>query len=95
MTTDMLEPGDIIVAARNFTTAWAGYAASDNAGHMTQTEMEAMAWLFIVCGEPEAAADMMNCWIIAEIEDGEIDHGDITVVDTINGPRLVDHREDM
>lgn len=85
---------EIVVAAQQFTDVWAGYAASDNAGHMTQTEAEAMAWLFTCCGEQPAAQDLLECWIEAEIEDGEIGRGEITVAETINGPVLVDHREE-
>jgi hypothetical protein len=82
----------IVNAAQQFVNAWAGYAASDNACHMTQTEMESLADLFIVCGEPGDATGLMEAWIEAEIEDGEVERGDITVVDTINGPTLVDNR---
>jgi hypothetical protein len=90
----MYGPDEIVVAARNFTSAWANYGAYDNACHMTQTEMEAMAWLFTVTGEPQSAAGLMEAWIEAEIEDGECVRGDYEVVDTINGPTLVDHRPD-
>jgi hypothetical protein len=81
----------IVNAAQRLVNNWAGYAASDNAKHMTQTEMEAMADLFVVCDEAPAAVDMMECWIEAEIEDGECERGDWSVEDFGLGPVLVDH----
>lgn len=78
-------------AAHNLTSAWAGYAASDNAKHMTSTEMEAMAQLFVACGESPAATDLIECWIEAEIADDECERGDYTVEDHGLGPVLVDN----
>lgn len=94
--TELRGPEDIVVAAINLTAKWAGYAACDNAKHMTRNEMESMAELFICCGEPLAARDLIECWIEAEIADDEAEHGDYNVVDLdgLNGPRLIDNREE-
>jgi hypothetical protein len=81
---------EIVVAAQRFVDAWADYAAYDNAGHMTQTEMETMADLMTACGEPRAATGLMEAWVESEIEDGECDRGDWLVTDFGNGPVLVD-----
>ena len=78
-------------AAHHLTSTWAGYAASDNAKHMTQTEAEAMAGLFVACGESPAAADLLEFWIESDIEDGEFERRDWTVEDLGLGPVLVDH----
>jgi hypothetical protein len=78
-------------AAHRLTATWAGYAASDNACHMTRTEMEAMAALFVACGEAGSAAHLMDAWIEAEIDDGECERGDWTVEDHGLGPVLVDN----
>jgi hypothetical protein len=81
----------IVNAAQQLVGAWAGYGATDNACHMTRTEMEAMADLFVVFGEMASAADLIEAWIEAEIDDGEAERGDWTCEDHGLGPVLVDN----
>lgn len=63
-------------------------AAPDIACHLTGTEMEALAHLFVACGDPEAADVLIDFWIETEIEDGECVPGDYERVDH----QLVDRR---
>jgi hypothetical protein len=81
----------VMLAAQRLTSEWAGYAASDNACHMTRTEAEAMADLFVACGESEAATVLLEAWIDSEIDDGEAERDDWTVENHGLGPVLVDN----
>ena len=78
-------------AAHHLASTWGGYAACDNACHMTQNEMETMAALFVACGKKGAAESLIASWILAEIDDDECDEGDYTVEDHGLGPVLVDN----
>ena len=84
MTTDI---GDAADAAYEVATAM-HWAAPDIACHLTRIEMEALAHLFVACGDPEAADVLIDFWIEAEIEDRECEPGDYERVDH----QLVDRR---
>ena len=81
------DTADAANAAYELATAM-HWAAPDIACRLTRIEMEALAHLFVVCGDLDAADVLIECWIDAEIEDRECEPGDYELADH----QLVDRR---